>query len=94
MAPWCGGVESRRSIGGMKKKQLITNVILSAETVSYLDCQLLAIRQTSGAAINRSQLLRGIASALMAARIDFSRCRTERDISGMLGFTLSALGGR
>jgi len=32
----------------MDKKLLITNVILSAETVSYLDRQLLAIRQASG----------------------------------------------
>jgi hypothetical protein len=75
-------------------KPLITSVILSRELTEYLDQQSLAIRRSSGAALNRSMLLRGIVAALKAVPMDFSRCRSEKDVAGLLGLLLQAYGKR
>jgi hypothetical protein len=68
----------------------ITNVVFSGPVLDYLDQQLIAIRQTSGVALNRSQLLRGIVAGVMGANMDFSRCRTEKDVAGILAYLFSA----
>jgi hypothetical protein len=72
-------------------KPIITSVILSTNLTEYLDQQSLAIRRTSGAALSRSKLLRGIVGALAAASVDFSRCRSEKGVADGLGSLLSIL---
>ena len=75
-------------------KRIIINVILAAELAEYLDQQCLAIRRTNGTALSRSKLLRGIVAGLLAAPMDFSRCRSEKDVAWLLGFVLQAFCNR
>jgi hypothetical protein len=64
------------------------NVILSNECIVWLDQQALAIRRASGAAISRSELLRGIVGGLKDMDISFLRCKTEADVRNLLGSLL------
>ena len=66
------------------------NVILSKECIVWLDQQALAIRRTSGAAVSRSALLRGIVGGLKDMGMRFSRCETEKDVRTLLAFLLKA----
>ena len=76
----------------MNVKPLTTSVILSNELAEYLDQQILSIRRTSGVSINRSMLLRGIVAGVKDSPMEFSRCRSEKDIGGVLAFLLTAYG--
>jgi hypothetical protein len=69
-------------------------VILSLDCAAWLDDQRLASRRTTGASLSRSKLLRGIVAGVMNGGMDFSQCRTEREVAGMLAFILNARGTR
>jgi hypothetical protein len=75
-------------------RSFVTSVILSDELTDYLDQQSLAIRRTSGAALSRSKLLRGIVAGLKTVPMDFSLCRSEKDVAGVLGLLLQAFARR
>jgi hypothetical protein len=74
----------------MDNKLFATNVVLSLDCATWLDEQCLAIRRTSGASIRRSKLLRSIVTGVMNGGMDFSRCRTEKELVGILAFLLDA----
>ena len=66
------------------------NVILDIESTTWLDEHAVAVRRISGAALSRSELLRGILAGLRKANMDFSLCRTEREVGEVLNFLLRA----
>jgi hypothetical protein len=72
-------------------KPLVMTVILTPELADYLDHQVLAIRQRTGASLNRSKLLRGILAGVKNSPLDFSRCPTEQQIAGGLSALLETL---
>ena len=76
----------------MNVKPLTTSVILSNELAEYLDQAILSIRRTSGISFNRSMLLRGIVAGVKDSPMEFSRCRSEKEVAGVLAFRLTALG--
>ena len=67
------------------------NVVLDSPSTAWLEEQALMIRRATGAALSRSELLRGMLNGLMQAGTDFSRCRTEADVADLLAFLLQAL---
>ncbi len=67
-----------------------THIILSNETAAWLDGQCLAARK-NGAALNRSQLLRGTIAGLARSGMDLSLCRTDDDVAGLVAFFFTAL---
>jgi hypothetical protein len=71
-----------------------TNVMLSRDETAWLDAQRLAIRAQSGAAVNRSAFIRAIIRAVQAMDFDFSLCRSEKDIAGVLGFLIGSFRDR
>ncbi len=70
------------------------NVILDRECTTWLDGQALEVRRTSGVALSRSELLRGVLAGLRKAGLDLSRCRTEQDVAWVVAFLFEALSGR
>ena len=90
----CGTVELRGRADSMAMNPVVTSVILDTDLTEYLDQQSLAVRRTSGAALSRSKLLRGIVGGLKAVRMDFSRCRAEPDVAWLVAFVLRAYGDR
>ena len=66
------------------------NVILDNQSTAWLEEQALMIRRTSGAALSRSELLRGMLNGLMQAGTDFSCCRSAGDVASVLAFFLQA----
>lgn len=69
-------------------------LVPSRETSAWLDEQRAAVRRRSGASVSRSELVSGILQALADASVDFSLCRSERDVCGLLSFFLEALSNR
>ncbi len=67
-----------------------THIILSNETAAWLDGQCSTARK-NGAALNRSQLLRGMIAGLARSGMDLSRCRTDEDVAGLVAFFFTAL---
>jgi hypothetical protein len=67
------------------------NVMLSVECLEGLEELTAAIRRGTGAMFTRSKLIRAIVAGVVGSRMDFSRCRTEVELAGLLAFLLDAL---
>jgi hypothetical protein len=68
--------------------KLQTNIALTQSAADWLDTQALAIRKSQRTYISRSALLRALAHGVEDGGIDFSHCRSERDIAGYLSLVI------
>ena len=60
------------------------NVVLFDRQVWFLDQMSVSIRRTSGAAVNRTQIVRALIDALKNSRVDVSAVQSEADLIGAL----------
>jgi len=67
-----------------------TNIVLSQSAADWLDTHALAIRKRQGVYISRSGFLRALAHGVEDGGLDFSHCRSERDIAGYLSIVIRA----
>ena len=76
------------------ERSIAINVMLSLECLEGLEELAAAIRRGTGTLFTRSKLIRAIVAGVVAGRIDFSRCRTEEELAGMLVFVIDAFSKR
>jgi hypothetical protein len=59
-----------------------TTLVLASDVNTWLDSQCILMRQTSGTVMSRSELLRAMVRATIAALAgdDFSKCKTAEDV--------------
>jgi hypothetical protein len=60
------------------------NVVLFDRQVWFLDQMSVSIRRRSGAAVNRTQIVRALIDALKNSRVDVSAVQSEADLIGAL----------
>jgi hypothetical protein len=73
---------------------IAVNVILSIDCLEGLEELAATMRRRTGTSFTRSKLIRAIVTGVLTGRMDFSRCRTEVELAGLLAFVLDALGNR
>src|SRR5437867_1485682 len=67
------------------------NIVLFDRQVWFLDQVSVSIRRTTGAAVNRTQIVRALIDALKNSRVDVSSAQSEADLVSTL---TQRLGGR
>jgi len=67
-----------------------TNIVLSQSAADWLDTQALAIRKGQRAYISRSAFVRALVHGVEDGGLDFSQCRSEKDIAGYLSIVIRA----
>ena len=66
------------------------NIVLSQSAADWLDTQALAIRKGQRGYVSRSGFIRALAHGVEDGGLDFSHCRSERDIAGYLSIVIRA----
>lgn len=59
---------------------ILTNVGFTPEHLEFLGKALLQMRASTGRALSRAAMLRGIVSAIAESELDLSQCSTEAEI--------------
>jgi hypothetical protein len=67
-----------------------TNIALTQSAADWLDTQALAIRKAQRIYISRSAFLRALVHGVQNGGLDFSHCRSEKDIAGYLWLVIRA----